>query len=188
MVVMPFAHRSFYRNTYSQQRYFDFIADELPEICQSNFPISNLPARRLVAGQSMGGYGAFKLALTYPERYAAAASLSGALDIGLGEDLSRFPEWPHVFGPVDKLSPEDDLLELSRRVAAANSLPPKLYQFCGTEDFLYGSNERFLRNANECGLAIDYQEGPGAHDWDCWDKRIEAVLQWLPIKRLGTEN
>ena len=29
----------------------------------------------------MGGYRAFKLALSYPERYAAAASLSGAVDI-----------------------------------------------------------------------------------------------------------
>ena len=28
----------------------------------------------------MGGYGAFKLGLTFPERFAAAASLSGALD------------------------------------------------------------------------------------------------------------
>ena len=46
----------------------------------SMFRLSQAPGTELVAGLSMGGYGAMKLALTYPERFAAAASFSGAVD------------------------------------------------------------------------------------------------------------
>ena len=45
------------------------------------FPVSRMRRDTFVAGLSMGGYGAFKLAMRHPERYAAAASLSGALDM-----------------------------------------------------------------------------------------------------------
>ena len=40
----------------------------------------------------MGGYGAFKLALNHPERFAAAVSLSGALSLG-DEFITRLREW-----------------------------------------------------------------------------------------------
>ncbi|MEZ4770034.1 MAG: alpha/beta hydrolase-fold protein [Caldilineales bacterium] len=56
-----------------------FVADELPALVKGMFPISSRRKDTFVAGLSMGGYGAFKLALAHPERYAAAASLSGAL-------------------------------------------------------------------------------------------------------------
>ncbi len=63
------------------QRHWTYISEEVPAIARHFFPLSGDRNKNYVAGLSMGGYGAFKLALTYPERYAAAASLSGALDV-----------------------------------------------------------------------------------------------------------
>ena len=47
----------------------------------ASFPVSSRREDTYIAGLSMGGYGAFKAAMTYPQRYAAFGSFSGALDI-----------------------------------------------------------------------------------------------------------
>ena len=58
---------------------------------------------------------------------------------------------------------------------------PKLYQWCGTEDFLYGQNVSFRDHARTLGLDLTYEEGPGEHVWSYWDKQIQRVLEWLPL-------
>ena len=76
-VVMPAVHRSFYANEAHGHRYWDFVSEELPAVVHEFLRVTDRPEETFVAGLSMGGYGALKLALTHPERYAAAASLSG---------------------------------------------------------------------------------------------------------------
>ncbi len=77
-------------------------------------------------------------------------------------------------------------LGLSQTVAAqiARSAGPKprLYQCCGTEDFLYDQNLRFRDHALALGLDLTYEEGPGEHEWGYWDRMIQHVLAWLPLK------
>src|SRR5262249_36404389 len=106
-VVMPAVQRSFYTDTQTGQRYWTFISEEVPAVARAYFPLSELREETYVAGLSMGGYGAFKLALTYPERYAAAASLSGALDVvALAQAAAETGagELKHIFGVVQALS------------------------------------------------------------------------------------
>ena len=79
-VVMPAVHRSFYTDMAAGNRYWTFVGRELPALVRAFFPVSRRREDTFVAGLSMGGYGAFKLALSFPQRFAAAASLSGALD------------------------------------------------------------------------------------------------------------
>jgi len=186
-VVMPNVHRSFYINTYSGYRYFDFIADELPQICRDLFHISADPRETFVAGLSMGGYGAFRLALSRPDQYAAAASLSGALDLAsLGDERdSLLPEWASVFGPTEAFhGGENDLLHLALQCRSNAARMPRLYQCCGTEDYLFPANQSFLRHCREIRLPVDYEEGPGEHEWGYWDQQIQRVLQWLPLQGL----
>jgi S-formylglutathione hydrolase FrmB len=184
-VVMPAVDRSFYVDAHNGPRYGTFIADELPALARSFFPLSARRQDNFVAGLSMGGYGAFRLALTYPQRYAAAASLSGAPDIVAssrrrGEGTREFR---NIFGPANKLagSPHD-LFHLARKFAAAQGPKPRLYQCCGTEDFLYQDNLRFRDHCLKLGLDLKHEEGPGAHEWGYWDTQIQRVLEWLPLK------
>lgn len=183
-VVMPAVQRSFYTDMVCGYRYWTFVSEELPVLARSFFPLSAARKDTFVAGLSMGGYGAFKLALTYPDRYAAAASLSGALDLA---DLTRvehddwLAEMEIIFGPLDRLvGSNNDLFHLARQAAAA-PLRPRLYQCCGTEDFLYQDNRRFKELAMSLGLDLTYEEGPGEHEWGYWDQQIQRVLNWLPL-------
>ncbi|HUZ18351.1 MAG TPA: alpha/beta hydrolase-fold protein, partial [Spirochaetia bacterium] len=80
-VIMPAVGRSFYTDMKHGGAYETFVADELPAIAGEFFPLSAKREDTYIAGLSMGGYGAFKLALNHPERYCAAASLSGVLDL-----------------------------------------------------------------------------------------------------------
>ena len=80
-VIMPAVNHSFYCNEAYGEKYWDYVSEELPETMQSFLRLSDQPEDTYVAGLSMGGYGAMRLALTYPERFAGAGSFSGAVDL-----------------------------------------------------------------------------------------------------------
>lgn len=182
-VVMPAVHKSFYTDMAKGDRYWTFVSEELPQIVRSFFPISAAREDNFVAGLSMGGYGAFKLALRCPDKFIAGASLSGALNIAdLAKNRNPQRAWEYVFGDLDKIKGSDnDLLYLAEKVAKSNGPKPMLYQCCGTEDFLYEDNIVFRDWANELGLDLTYEEEPGTHEWGYWDKKIQRVLEWLPL-------
>ena len=186
-IIMPDVNRSFYTDMAHGNRYWTFISDELPTICRSLFHLSEAREDNFAAGLSMGGYGAFKLALAYPERFAAAASLSGALDIAStvhGEDEAWQAEMAAVFGNLDHVAgSEHDLFHLAQQMVASDSLRPQLYQCCGTEDFLLDQNIRFREFARSLEFDLTYSEEPAEHEWGYWDRQIQHVLDWLPLER-----
>ncbi len=187
-VVMPAVDRSFYTDMAAGNRYWTFISEELPALAQSFFPLSSAREDTFVAGLSMGGYGAFRLALAHPERFAAAASLSGALDVVevalLEEDDSWRPSKRDIFGDPEKVKgSEMDLLHLADRLVESGSERPALFQWCGTEDWLHAANVRFKQHADEIGLRVDFSDGPGDHQWKYWDEQIQNVLEWLPLRK-----
>lgn len=186
-VVMPAVEHSFYTDMYAGPKYWTFISEELPAVARALFPLSPAREDNFVAGLSMGGYGAFKLALRCPERFAAAASLSGAVDIVASARRGprlRVRERRMIFGNLSKLAgSENDLLALAEVVAKSQGPRPRLYQWCGTEDFLYQDNLTFRNHANKLGLDLTYEEGPGSHAWQYWDAQIQRVLEWLPIDK-----
>ena len=187
-VVMPAVHRSFYTNGLHSYNYWNFISQELPLLAQSLFPLSSSREENFVAGASMGGYGAFKLALTYPDRYAAAASLAGAVDLYTRfthKDDDHQKDVEIIFGSPQQIPGSDnDLLYLAEKVARSNCVKPSLYMACGTEDPLYQDNLGFKKHLDRIGLEALYEEGPGGHTWEWWDAQIDKVIHWLSIRWL----
>lgn len=186
-VVMPAVNVSFYTDMAYGGNYWQFISEEVPAVVRDIFPLSSEREDNFVAGLSMGGYGAFKLALTYPERYVAAASLSGAVDIGevvsekKNDPLNKawLVEMRNVFGDLSKVpGSKHDLFTLAKKVSKG-SVKPRLYQCCGTEDFLYADNVQFRDAVQKLPLDLTYEEGPGEHNWAFWDKMIQNVLRWM---------
>ena len=182
-VVMPNVHRSFCADMKAGPHYWTFLSEELPEVTRDFFPLSQKREQNFVAGLSMGGYGAFKLALRRPDMFAAAASLSGVMDAAAmfheeGEDWHR--ELATIFGSADELRGGGaDLFALATNVAASKTRP-KLYQCCGASDPLLEENRRFRSHAKRLKLPLTYREGPGGHTWEYWDTMIERVVKWLP--------
>jgi S-formylglutathione hydrolase FrmB len=186
--LLPAVGRSYYTDTTFGHKYWTFISEELPALARAFFPLSQDRADNFVAGLSMGGYGAFKLALRQPKRFAAAASLSGALDAARfaragGEDRKEFEG---IFGNLKAVPGSDnDLLHLASRLARSRGPKPRLYQCCGTEDFLYPDNLVFRDHTRRVGLDLTYEEGPGTHEWRYWDRMIQRVLEWLPARKIA---
>ena len=182
-VVMPAVNRSFYTDMAYGHRYWTFISEELPALARSFFPLSESREDNFVAGLSMGGYGAFKLGLRCPDKFCAAASLSGALDMDNAE-LNHMEEFQHIFGDIKKIrGSENDLFYLAEKTSGAEGPKPKLYQCCGTEDFLYKDNTKFRDFMKKLPFDYVYEEESGVHEWGYWDKKIQKVLNWLPIQK-----
>ncbi|MCR2806458.1 alpha/beta hydrolase [Paenibacillus soyae] len=188
-VVMPNVHRSFYTDMEHGAPYWKFLTEELPAAARAFFPLSEAREDNFVAGLSMGGYGAFKWALTHPERFAAAGSFSGALDIAkhvkeLEVNDSYFSRtFQLVFGDKEVKGSDADLLELLERSKTGGHTDrlPLLYQSCGTEDFLYEGNQAFREACRNTGYQLTYEDGPGNHDWTYWDDQVQRFLKWLPL-------
>lgn len=186
-VVIPDADGSFYTDMECGKDYFSFLDSELVKISRKYFPLSKERENNFVAGLSMGGYGAFKWALRKPERFAAAASLSGSLDIARivegVEDSKEREELEWVFGDLNELKGSmEDPLHLARELANSDKPRPKLFQCCGRDDFLYEPNVSFKRTVEELPLDLTYREEKGTgHEWDYWDRMIQQVIEWLPL-------
>ncbi|WP_203567532.1 alpha/beta hydrolase [Aestuariimicrobium ganziense] len=181
-VVMPDAKLSFYNNEPHGYRYWDHVSDELPRLVAESFQVSTAREDTFVAGLSMGGFGAMKLALNQPERFAAAASLSGALDMAGADVNAEGNEWlARVWGPegIPQGSP-NDVQGLLSTVDKASL--PKLWVGCGTEDFLFEDNEAFIKAAEDAGVELTVSITGGAHTWDLWDREIAKVIEWLPLR------
>lgn len=183
-VVLPSAVNSFYTDMAYGAKYFTFISEELPQVMRTLFPLSDKREDTFVAGLSMGGYGALKLALRKPDSFAAVASLSGAVDIVSqinSPDILDL-KLKDVFGDLSKVKGSDnDLFYLTEKLKANGTSLPKIYQACGTEDFLYKDNLSFKEHMEKLNIDFTYEEAKGGHDWNFWDTYIQKVLKWMPI-------
>jgi putative tributyrin esterase len=185
-VVMPAGGRGFYVDNAAGPRWGSFVADEVPAVARAFFPLSDRREDTFIAGLSMGGYGAFRIALAHPDRFAAAGSFSGALDMAHRPD-NPDPGWTaeltKIFGDLARMpGSSNDLFALARRLTPTDRRRLRLFQCCGTEDFLYDANVRFRDHAGSLGLELTYEEGPGTHEWGYWDAVVQRFLDWLPSR------
>ena len=182
-VVMPAVHKSRYSNLSTGDRYWDYVSEEVPALAREFFGLSDRREDTYVAGLSMGGYGAWKLALNHPARYAAAASLSGSIFTNWDDSTRRPGGFELAFGTREQFEgSENDLVHLARKVSASEGPRPRMYQCCGTEDFLYENNQRFRTIMNELRFDYTYEEEPGSHEWGYWDAKIQDVLAWMGLQ------
>jgi len=183
-VVMPAAHKSRYSNLSTGERYWDYISQEVPALARSFFNLSDKREDSFVAGLSMGGFGAMKLGLNCPDQFAAAASLSGALTCNWNVDNKKLQGMERAFGNEESYRGSiNDLRHIAGELDKSDKLKPKLYQACGSEDFLIKNNHDFKDFIDPLGFDFTYEEEPGTHEWGYWDKKIKRVLEWLPLKR-----
>jgi S-formylglutathione hydrolase FrmB len=84
-------------------------------------------------------------------------------------------EFRRIFGQRPEGS-EHDLVALARRAASSGTPMPKLLVDCGTEDHLVEDNRSFSAALHGLGVAHEYREFPGGHDWDYWDTHVRDAL------------
>ena len=183
-VVMPDGGLGWYTDMYRGLAWFKFISGELPALCRRFFPIlSDKREDTYIGGNSMGGYGALKCALRAPRTFSKVISLSGALDAADTAINNTVPAtrryWEDVFGPAEDVSGSENDLFAAATALTDPALRPRIYMWCGTEDFLYGQNIRMRDHLRALGYDLTYEESPGDHQWRHWDKKIADALNWL---------
>lgn len=180
VVVMPSIGRSFYIDQPNGQNYFTYLSEELPQYLKDVFGLAPAREDTFIAGNSMGGYGALKAALLYPERFAHAASFSGALSLAILTAIPNDPrqaEFALLFGDLEKLAggQHDPAVWLQRAAQNPDSLP-KLFISVSRQEDLYPLSVQFHAACQSLGIQSEYHEEDGAHDWFFWDRQIRRFL------------
>lgn len=190
--ILPEGGRSFYSDMKYGLRYFTYLIDELPSLCQSIFRISAKRENTIVMGGSMGGYGALKCALTRPERYGMCGAFSsGALFLkeGLaqtkktgmdpkikerfGEELMR--DFTAIFGEDMEWNPEADILELAKKIGQGVPMP-RLYITCGTKDPFYQEHLSFCKELDHLSLPYEFEEWEAEHDFEYFNQALKKTI------------
>ena len=184
-VVMPGVGRSWYTDTAYGAKYLTFVAEELPLVCRSYFRgMSDQREDTFVAGLSMGGYGAVKVALTHPETFCGCGSLSGALDISDDTRDRPIDEWRGIAGfdlnsVAELKDTKHDVFALAKQLIEAGKPFPKLYMWCGEQDTLLAQNDRFHAHLNDLGVEHLYETSEGDHSWRWWDLHVQDAMKYL---------
>ncbi|MDD3997132.1 MAG: alpha/beta hydrolase family protein [Sphaerochaetaceae bacterium] len=181
LIVMPDADNSYYCNLPNGKRYWDYIAIELPAAIEQKFNITLGKTNFFVAGLSMGGYGALKLAFSYPLMIAAAASFSGAVDINKIYDMddSHKERFDGLFGSRQGFLESPDYLQ---NLINPQKNFPRILITCGTSDFLYQSNLEFMDYLKQKKITADFYTTEGAaHTWDYWDSMLLYAITWMDL-------
>ena len=180
MLVMPTVNNSLYHDLEYGPKYFKYVTEELPAFLSSLFNISTKREDTFVCGLSMGGFGAMKCALNYPEKYAGAASMSGALDmVTMGKrNKPAGMSCEGAFLTIDDIKDSNnDLMMLLEKHAKAKTDLPKLHVCVGIEDFIYDLSILFKDKCEVLNIPLDYYEEAGGHEWDFWDRNVKRILE-----------
>ena len=119
-----------------------------------------------------------KLALKHPDLFSAAVSHSGALEFvrKIDPTWDNYQEWVRIYGKKG-VGSADDCHALATK--SDTEKRPALRIDCGVDDFLIEQNREFHAHLNSLGYDHEYEEFPGAHDWQYWDQHIQEAISFL---------
>lgn len=183
IIVTPEGGDGWYTDSVSvpADKYESYIIQELiPEVDKKFRTIADRE-HRIIAGLSMGGYGAIKFGLKYPEKFALVGSFSGALGIVAlpSKATTTFPSIKNVFGEDESPTRKNNDIFRVVRESATEQIKalPFIYFDCGTEDFLFQSNRDFADLLIEKKIKHEFRQLPGRHDWTYWNAQVQQFLE-----------
>jgi len=185
IIVVPEGKDGWYTDGVAPSEKFEsyFVEELIPDV-ERRFRTIAAREGRAVAGLSMGGYGSLKFGLKYPDKFALAASMSGALaapswtpDMPLPEFVK--PSIARVYGPAaSDVRRANDIFRITRELAPdAIARLPYFYLDCGTEDFLISNSRDFSALLIEKKIPHEFRELPGTHSWPYWDRQVQEILR-----------
>lgn len=184
--VMPEGGDGWYTDsaTVPNDKYESYIIQELiPEI-DKNFRTLADKNHRAIAGLSMGGYGAIKFGLKYPEKFVLVGSFSGALgaaswtDKVLGKGAVADSIMSVYGAETSETRQSNDIFKMVKEITFEKPKPlPFIYLDCGTEDFLINNNREFVALLFEKKIPHEFRQLPGRHSWDFWNAQVQEFLE-----------
>ncbi|UCH13106.1 MAG: hypothetical protein JSV22_08300, partial [Bacteroidales bacterium] len=191
IIVMPDGKNSYYINDYMlHYPYEDMFIKELIPYIDSTYKTLSNSRYRIIAGLSMGGYGALINSIKYPDLFGACIALSAA--VRTDEMIMNMkPEdytmrFTHIFG--EDLNGKDRITghwkDNSPFYLINDSISEKLknvnwYFDCGMNDFLINSNELLHQIFLKYNIPHEYHVRIGTHNWDYWRIGIINGIKYI---------
>jgi putative tributyrin esterase len=189
ILVMPEGESSYYTNSVDRpkDRFESYITKDLIADVETRFMAD--PSRRAIAGVSMGGFGAIKLALKNPALYQFVGALSPAIDVPSRPfSIKRIAQYRHhasIFGAWGTQTRHENDPFFLARVADPDRMP-FMYVSCGEKEGLLASNWRFAALLAQRKFQFEFHPGPGGHDWNQWNQRLPEMFTSL-LKHIARE-
>lgn len=165
LVVLPDGAQSRWANGGTPfTAYEEFLVQELPAHIQHLFPAA--AGKWAIGGNSMGGFGAVRIGLKYPQQFYSIWSHSGCFP--WADALAEHWYWagnPHdldCYAIVDQLDPHH---------------MPILSFDCGVDDHLIAENRRFHAYLEAHEIPHTYHEHRGGHTWAYWNEQLPDALR-----------
>lgn len=187
--VLPSGDNSFYVDAEAvDSRYGVFIGEELPDYVRKNFGLAANQKDTFIGGLSMGGFGAIRNGVRYPQTFSKICGLSSAMILhrisdmepGESDEIGNYAYYTQIFGDLKKNLYTDNNPEyLIKRWNEKGQKIPSMYLACGTEDPFLEANRQFKTFLEQQHVSFHYCEEPGKHDWQFWNAKIEEAVQWL---------
>lgn len=185
--VMPEGANGWYTDSpvAPNDKYESYISKELIQDVEARFRVRTDRGSRVIAGLSMGGYGAIKFGLKHPDNFVLVGSFSGALRAAEW-DLSTVPNFrvlgdsvSRAFGPQGSQTRKENNIFGFLNAASPDAVKkfPFIYLDCGTEDFLIGQNREFTELLMRKKIPHEFRQLPGGHDWRFWDSQVQEFLR-----------
>ena len=188
-VVFPSGENGFYLNgAATGRKYCDFVGSELVDYMRKVFGLAKGAEDTFIGGLSMGGFGALHTAFAFPEDFGKVAAMSSALLIheiagmkpGQDNGVANYEYYHLCFGDLDRVEESDANPEtLVLKLKSENKEIPGIYMACGTEDFLLERNRAFCEFLKKEEIPVLYEEGPGSHNMQFWDAKLEPAIKWM---------
>jgi S-formylglutathione hydrolase FrmB len=170
----------------AKPRWEDFHLGELLPWIDAHEPVIAARSKRAIAGISMGGFGAMSYAARRPDLFAAAASFSGAVDLGTpagsAPEVVGVEPWGPWTGPEIEWRGHNpyDLAENLRGVGL------RIYTGEGDgtpndiEVLIHQQSASFAARLAALGVPRTYDDyGLGGHSPDLWTRDLKQTLPWL---------
>ncbi len=149
------------------------IVEEVIPAVEKRYPLRPIKSARAITGLSMGGHGALYLASAHPQLFAAAGSMSGAVDLRYS---TKSWEIAQKLGTFDEFPERWENHSVVYRIDELNKAQCDLLIDCGIEDMFIGINRQLHQKLLEAGIRHSYIERPGGHSWEYWTNALEYHL------------
>lgn len=191
-IIMPSGANSFYLDNDTTKELFGaHIGEELVSVTRKLFPLCGKREDTVIAGLSMGGFGAVRNGLRYSDTFGAILALSSALITDMvanmtpetAPSMAPFGYYRHTFGDFNALLGSDKDPKFLAKKALGEKNPPLMFLACGSEDFLIKDNVSYHEYLDSLGYPHEWWVRPGVHDFEFWNQALPAGLAWLEEQR-----
>jgi S-formylglutathione hydrolase FrmB len=151
-------------------KYETFTSIELVDWIDSHYPTIKSKEGRAITGLSMGGHGALYQAIKHPDRFGAAGSMSGGVDLTFSTTSWGISKWTGSYKDHSENWYSNSIVNMIDRL---KEIPVQIIFDCGRDDFFIDVNRNLHQKMLQRGIPHDYIERPGKHTWEYWSNSID---------------